>query len=201
MSRLRQRLATRHAQHGFSLVELSVAMAVMMVVLAMAFQQLAAAMNQTAQIDRAAASSTSARLLVDSMVSELRQASSEDGSVNTVITASATQVVFYSPDRSEPKRLRKITYQLVNGALLRSEVLSSNSGTSPWTFPTTTPTPRTVLTGLTNTDIFSYFNSSNVATTTLADIRSLTINLEVQSSLSSAVERIFRTGISLRSSR
>lgn len=189
----------RRQEHGFTLVELMVTLTLLALVMALAFGQLAAGVNQTADLDRGSTANFTARLVVDTMVSELRQASTSDGALTPIATMTATELMFYSPDRSMPKKLRKITYRVVNGSLQRSEALSTSAGSPPWVFPTTTPTFRTLLTGITNTNVFSYFQAGGAATTSAAEVRGLSINLIIQSSLSDSAERIYRTGIDIRS--
>jgi prepilin-type N-terminal cleavage/methylation domain-containing protein len=194
---LRQRWAQRTA-HGFTIVEMTIAMALLSIVMTLAFAQLAAGVTQTAQVDRSSTANNDARLVVDQIVSELRQAATDDPLLPPVEAIGATTVTFYSPDRAQPKRLRKIVYRLTNGTLERSEKLSTNSGAAPWTFPTTTPTFRPMLLGVTNLNIFTFLDTNNIVTATPTLVRALTINIERSTALNSASERIYRTGIELR---
>lgn len=201
MTAIRRRLSAIRKRHaGFSLVEMMIALSLLMIVTGLAFSELSTGMTQTAQLDRASTSSTTARLAIDQIITELRQASTNDINVKPVAVSTASTLTFYSPDRSAAKRLRKITYRVNAGVLERSELLSINTGAAPWTFPATTPTFRVMLRDVTNTDIFSYLDDFEVATTVAANVRSLNINLVVKGSLRANSERIYRTGITIRSS-
>lgn len=195
---MRLLLLRRQGESGFSLVEMMVGMALLAIVMTLAFGQLAAGVDQTARLDRGADENGAIRLVVESMVRELRQASTGDISLYPIAAASTTEITFYSPDGGQPKHLRKITYQLVNGTLQRSELVSTNTGKQPWVFSTTPAAFRTVLTGVINVDLFAYVDGTGVATTSAASVRAMSIKFERKSALSAAAERLYRTGIELR---
>ncbi len=193
----------RRDDGGFTLVELTVSIAIFIVVMSIALGEISNGVARSRKVDLAANDDATARLVVDGIVREIRQASTGDPALAVVTAISATSITFHTPDAKQPKHLRRITYRLVAGVLQRSEVVSSNTGAAPWVFPATAVNWRNVLANVTNTDLFTYWTSGSPPTVavTPSAVSSVSLHIDVRSRLSSAVNSIYRTGIDIRSQR
>ncbi len=189
---------------GFTLVELTVAIAVFVVVMTIALGEMTAGISRTRNVDTATNTASTTRIAVEALVREIRQASNGgDSLVAAVESMSATSITFNTPDKVTPKHLRKVAYQLVAGRLQRSESISTNTGSGPWVFPAAAPAWKDVVLNITNTDIFTYWTSGSprAPATTPGAVSSVSFHLDVRSSLSGTVDSIYRTGIDLRIQR
>lgn len=186
-------------ERGFTLVEVMISLSIFVAVMALIFAQLSNSVAQTASIDQATVANSTARLAMDVMTRELRQASTGDETLSPVETISATGLTFYTPDRQEPVHLRKISYRVVAGALERSEVTSTNSGTAPWSFPVTTASFVPVFRGVTNTNVFSYEADFGVPAITAGSVKVVRLNFELKSGVTKPAVVVFTTDVNIRS--
>jgi hypothetical protein len=136
---------------------------------------------------------------LDSLVAELRQASTGDDGLGAIEQISPTSITFYTPDRATPKHVRKVIYRLSGTDLQRSELLSANAGIPPWTFPTTASPFRTVLSGLVNTTVFTYLTGTGAIATTPDAVQSVSVELQIKSKLPTGANNLHRTTIDIRS--
>jgi type II secretory pathway pseudopilin PulG len=168
----------RQHQDGLTLVEMMVSVAILMLVLVPTLMSLRSSERSTNDLRTATEVRAQVRFAMDTLVRDFRQAQTADSSLAPVVSVSGTTLTFYSPDRSTPFRLRKITYT-INGALLtRSVTVSTNSGAPPWTFGTTTPASEFAF-SLKPGSLFVAKNAAGAVTTTPADVRRLDVTLIV----------------------
>jgi type II secretory pathway pseudopilin PulG len=174
-------------QGGVTLIELVVVMPMLTILLGGLTFALVRTMHWNDQVTEQTVQQSDARAALSTLVSDLRQAYKGDGvPVSTFAptgSGGATQITFYSPDRTTPYHLRMISYQLVNGSLQRQVTTSSNTDGPPWTFPATGPW-TTVLTKVVNSDVFTFYDASDpaVQVTDTADvslIESVVVKLRV----------------------
>ena len=171
-------MSERRGDGGFTLVEVMVATAILGVVLALVFSALNGAVKQTAAAQSRAQIEADVRLTADAFVRDLRQAFTGDPSLNRIETMSATQITFYSPDRSTPYHLRKIAYRLSGTDLQRSVTTSSDSDGFPWVFGTT-GNYITQLQYVRNPVVFAYRDSDGNTTTVPAAVSAVDVTLTV----------------------
>lgn len=126
------------------MIELVVGIALSIGVLTVAGGFFTSSWRHAAQLEQETIRQSAAREVLARIDDELRQAYTGDPGLLPVESLSSTSVVFYSPNRETPFRLRKITYQHTGTTLTRSEVLSDNTA-APWTFPPGSPTPIALL--------------------------------------------------------
>ena len=131
-------------ERGTTMVELAVVAALIMIVLLPVLRFLDSAVSGASELQRSTWQLADARLAVDGMTRELRQAYSGDDAVPAVTVDGPTMTVL-SPDTSTPFRLRRITYRIEGGWLLRSTEASTQTSCPtgaascgafgpPWTF-------------------------------------------------------------------
>lgn len=197
--RWRQQQSRRVDAAGFTLVELMVTLAIFVAVMTLVFTQVSTSLQQTAAIDASTASAAASRLAIDQLVTELRQSGTGDIAVPAVDGLSATTVTMYTPDRGEPMRMRKVMYRKTGASLERAEILSTNSGAAPWTFPALTPAWRVVLIGVTNNDLFAFSDDDGDPTTDPADVVNVELNFVLQSKLTGSASTTFSTDVNIRS--
>jgi prepilin-type N-terminal cleavage/methylation domain-containing protein len=176
------RLQQRRDDGGFSLVELSVAIAVFSIVITVIFGTVLNVMSASNTMQERTAEQAETRLAIDTLMRELRQAYQTPGTAS-VLTMTATQIVFYSPDRDTDFHLRKLTYNMAGGVLTRTVDTTTNrllavTGGVAWAFPNT-PTSSVVLTGITNATLFTYKDQNNAVATTGATLRSIVIDFVI----------------------
>lgn len=171
--RLRIRRSTA-ADAGTTLIEVVVAVAVFAVVMATVFQAMTSSNRYVNDIDDQIRGEADARLVIDRFTRDLRQAYT-GSTTNVLATMTATELSYYSPDRSTPMRFRRITYKLdtTNRTLLRGETLGTGT-----TLP---PAPTTFVTQLTavNTTVFTYRQTSGATATDPTKVRTVTLQLGV----------------------
>jgi prepilin-type N-terminal cleavage/methylation domain-containing protein len=166
-------LAHLRREDGFSLTELLVVMPVMAILLAVIMGMLVTLLRGNSQTTGQLTQQSTYFPTIDAMMQDVRNALPPSEGGSPLLSASATQLVFYSPDEAysasgatSPFHLREIAYRFSGGALQKQLVTSTNTystvtSTTPWgnwtssagtfplaTFPTTTAW-RTILgTGL-----------------------------------------------------
>jgi type II secretory pathway pseudopilin PulG len=162
-------------QGGVTLMELVVVMPMLTILLGGLTFALVRTMHWNDQVTEQTVQQSDARAALSTLVSDLRQAYKGDGVPVSTFSPSgsggATQITFYSPDRTTPYHLRMISYRLQNGSLQRQVTASTNTDGPPWTFPATGPW-TTVLMKVVNSDIFKLYDSSDPAVqlTSTADV-------------------------------
>ena len=118
--------------HGFTLIEMVAAMAVLGILLAALAAGMSLTVTQSSQIQDETTLETEARAVMDEMVRELRQAYTGD-TTSPILTATPTTIEFLSPDAATPFHNRRIAYRLTGGHIDRALTTSTNTGSPPWT--------------------------------------------------------------------
>lgn len=126
--------ALRRDESGFTLIELLTVLSILVVVVTAFTLVLQTTLTRGATITEHATLESEGRAVVDTMAAELRQAAC-NGTANPIVTASHTQLTFYTPDRQTPYHMREVSYALSGGALTEAQDTSSNDSTTgpPWT--------------------------------------------------------------------
>jgi prepilin-type N-terminal cleavage/methylation domain-containing protein len=163
---------------GFTVPELLVAMTLLAIVLGAFGQMLITSSKTSNRVEEQAALQAEVRASIDRLTTDFRQATTT-GATSPVEVASSTAFTFDSPDRATAFHLRRIAYRLVNGQLERSTTVSTNTGTYPWSWPGTSGSWIPELTSITNTNPFTFYDSSGTATTTVSAIHSMRVTLTV----------------------
>jgi prepilin-type N-terminal cleavage/methylation domain-containing protein len=184
---------------GFTLIEMMIALAIFVAVITLAFGQLSTGVQQTATIDRASNSNSAARLVMESLKTELRQTSTGDTDLETIFVMTGTEIAFYTPDRKTPMHLMKVAYRLNGHVLERSSVSSTNADGAPWIFPVVSPTWVPLLAGVLNTDLFAYTASSGSPATDSATVRTVGLHLVLASGLSTPATVVYQVEVNVRS--
>ena len=185
-------------EDGFTLVELLVALGLFVLVLVVALGFFDIGWRRSADVELEAVRQGQARAALDELVADLRQAYT--GDVNPPVASIANgSVTFYSPDRSVPFRLRRITYRRNAGRLERRVTTSTNTGGAPWAWPA--DGPWVVLAdGLRSGAVFTGRDVTGAATTSGGAVRTVEIVLRVDVGRSGASPvRTFATTVHLRS--
>jgi Tfp pilus assembly protein PilW len=208
-------------ERGFTLIELVVGVAMMMIIFTMAMRIVSSSTTQSRAItDMSQQQADSRRALLD-LVGDLREAwTGDENALHRVAAATATAITFYAPDRSALTnasgqavaggafRLRKVKYQLdtVNAKLQRSVTTSTNTaafgGTAPvWSFPADTAYVD-VLTGVRSTSLFAYTDKLGAPLTApiaVSSIRVVTVSIDVDRALGAGPgSKTFSTSVQLR---
>jgi len=129
----RRLLRRARTEGGFTLIELSVTMAVLGIFLAAVALVLGGAIRNSSQVEDAAITQTEARSAVDGLAAELRQAYT-DSALGTyaIQTATSSTLTFYTPDRrSSPMHVRRVSYRVSGGELQRAFATSTNTVAGP----------------------------------------------------------------------
>ncbi|MCU1372951.1 MAG: hypothetical protein JWO68_237 [Actinomycetia bacterium] len=136
---MRERLGD---EAGFSLTEMAVACALLMIVLFPMLRYFDSSISGAAELQRSTQQHADARVAVDRLARELRQAYTGTDRLSPVtVTHGGLGLTFYSPDTSTPYRLRQIDYLLQDGQLQRRVIPSDQTSCPPP--PSVTP-PATV---------------------------------------------------------
>ncbi|MBX5474943.1 MAG: hypothetical protein IRZ20_08020 [Thermoleophilia bacterium] len=211
-------------ERGLTLVELLVAMPMLTVLLGGLVLALTTLDRWNAQTRERTAQQTAVRAAIDSFVSEVRAAypvDPGDGLAQPIVTATASALTFYTPDRTPTSadgtssfHLREVAYQFTPTQLRRQSVTSSNAyqvltGTTTWSFPGGVfPSPTAWVTVLGPPDgapvsgSFSYFDASGseLATpvTNVAAIASIRITISASSGGSQPSTTTFQDTATIR---
>jgi Tfp pilus assembly protein FimT len=172
----------RDGQAGVTVVEMTVVIALLGVVLAMAFNGVAAYQRSTAAADTRQQNLDEARVVMAVLTKDLRTAT-------TFSALSATDVTFLgllnTGATAPPNRLR--LYVDAQGVLREAVTPPDNPNASPVTY-TGTPSTRVVGRGLVNTgSLFSFRDASDNPTTALSEVTSVVITLSVDLPSAAAV--------------
>jgi prepilin-type N-terminal cleavage/methylation domain-containing protein len=192
----------RHAA-GFTVAEMLVALAVIGITIpALAIFVSTSYIHSSRTIGQSALQAEG-RAAVDTLVADLRQAYYGDAVTSPIVSMSTTALTFYTPDRSQPFRLRKVAYQLSSGNLQRAFVTSTDTDGAPWQGLATLGPWRTQLKNVTSTAIFSYQDIDGVAITDMtqvAKVKRVTISLRARPNASTATSS-FQSSVTLRVDR
>ena len=166
------------AEHGFTLIETIVTMAIMGIVLSVFGQMLLTTSKTSSRVEEQASLQNEVRVAVDRLTTDFRQATNANGT-SPVESLSSTSVTFLSPDRLTPFHLRRISYQLVNGQLQRSVVTSTDTDGWPWAWPAAPATYYPEVGSVTSTSLFTFYDSGGAVTTNPVDVRSARVSVTV----------------------
>jgi prepilin-type N-terminal cleavage/methylation domain-containing protein len=167
-------------QSGFTLVELLVSMFILVTGVAVAYSaMMTTTVKATGHAQALATLQTQVRAAVDTLASDLRQATCLDTTTTPVSTATGSQVTFYSPDRATPYHLRQVSYRVSGGTLQRAFATSTNTGGPPWTIPAL-GSWSTILDQVSSTSPFTYEDASGAPTTVASNVASATVTLLVR---------------------
>jgi prepilin-type N-terminal cleavage/methylation domain-containing protein len=177
MEALRKRVVE---QHGFTLVEMIAAMAILSIAVVAFTQLFAFTIKRSGTTQEQATIQTETRAGLDAFARDLREALC-NSSTAPITTATASQITFYSPDEQTPYHLRQISYRLSGGSFQRQFVTSTNTAGPPWTMPSMTgATWSTLFTSVTTTNPFTYRDDNGNTTTTLSSITEVDVAFTVQ---------------------
>jgi prepilin-type N-terminal cleavage/methylation domain-containing protein len=165
-------------QHGFTLIEALVTLAILPIVLTAIVLMLTTFTHFTDETQSENTLQTQARAAIDRLTQDLRAAYTGSTTSPPIESLSGTTITFDSPDRSTPFHLRRISYQLVSGTLQRAYATSTNTAGPPWTFPAQGGWSEE-LTNVSNPTIFGYYDSSGAVTTDPSQVREVTVNVTV----------------------
>ncbi|HZP73486.1 MAG TPA: prepilin-type N-terminal cleavage/methylation domain-containing protein [Gaiellaceae bacterium] len=132
--------ALAREESGFTLIELLTVLSILVVVVTAFTLVLQTTLTRGATITEHATLESEARPVLDTMAAELRQAAC-NGTIQPIVTASHTQLTFYTPDKQIPYHMREVSYALSGGALTEAQATSTNTSS--------TYTPATGWQGLT----------------------------------------------------
>jgi prepilin-type N-terminal cleavage/methylation domain-containing protein len=184
-------------ERGFTFVEMVVALALTGILVSAFMGTLASTMHWGGEVEERSVLQAEARAAVDGLAAELRQSYTGDTTA-LVETATPTALTFNSPDRLTPMHLRKIAYRLSGGELQRSVTTSTNTGAAPWTFPAQQGAWVGRLDSIVNAALFSYTDSSGVATADPAKVKTVTITVTLATHGSHDRQATYRTAVTLR---
>jgi type II secretory pathway component PulJ len=179
-------------EDGVTLIETLATMALLSFAFAAFAMLISSTIKHTAVITNESVIQTETRTAVAQLAKDIRQAYPPSAAATSSFETgggpmSNSWVTFYSPDNTYSAgapsafHLREISYQLSNGKLQRWSAISSNTTGPPWTIPAT-GTWVSEVSGVVNTDIFTYYNGNNPPTTTTdpAAVRTVVVKLTVQ---------------------
>jgi prepilin-type N-terminal cleavage/methylation domain-containing protein len=185
------------SERGFTFVEMLVALALTGILVSAFMGTLASTMHWGSEVEQRSVLQAEARAAVDGLAAELRQSYTGDTTA-LVETATPTTLTFNSPDRLTPMHLRKIAYRLSGRVLERSVTTSTNTGAAPWTFPAQQGAWVQRLDSIVSPAVFSYADSSGVATTDPAKVKTVTISVTLATYGARNREVTYRTAVTLR---
>ncbi len=159
-----------------TLVELSITVAIFMVVLVPILMTLLSSQRTTEDLRAGTAVRAQARLVVNELAKGIRQAQSPAAGEAPFAEATANAMTFYSPDMSTPVRMTRLRYRIVGDELRRQAVKSSNTGSGPWTWPAAGG-EAVVLDHLSSGSRFVYRDSSGSITTTPDQVTQVELTL------------------------
>ncbi|MCU1379257.1 MAG: hypothetical protein JWN29_2240 [Acidimicrobiales bacterium] len=121
-------------ERGFTLTEVAVACALIGILLISMLRFFDSAVSGAADLQSSTQQHADARLAIDRLVRELRQAYTGDPTL-APLTVGPRTLSFYSPDTATPFHLRRIKYRLQDNQLQRSVTVSTDTdGTTTWHF-------------------------------------------------------------------
>ena len=167
--RLLRRL--RGEESGFTLIEMTAAMAVIAILFGIFSLILSNTIRDSSTIEDQSTAQTEVRAAIDGLSQDLRQGYTGDasGTLTPIGAISGTALTFYSPDRAIPFHLRQIQYQLTGGQLQRRSNTSTDTDGYPWVWPAGNWTAwETQASNITSASIFTgkYLNGAGAVVTT-----------------------------------
>jgi hypothetical protein len=146
------------------------------------------------------------RLAIDTLVRDLRQAyTGKVAPMNSIVTMQAGTISFYSPDQVPDFHLRLITYKLTAGSLTRSVTTSTNVASAvvgtanAWAFPGVLGNAVAVLTGVTNSTLFTYKDQLNGTPATVDLVQAVQLDFVIDNSPNtSPTPQTYHTQVDLR---
>ena len=188
-------------QRGISLVEMLVSIAVLGIFFAAFATVVGSAIRSSGEVQQQAVIQTEVRAAVDSLVADLRQATiAGDTSLARVSTATGTQLTFLSPDRTQPMRLRQISYRVSGDELQRALATSTNTA-APWSIPALGAWTRLASPVITTaTPVFTYFDAAGASTSVAANVRTVRIRVVLATASSPTRQLVYDTRVTLRPS-
>ncbi len=186
---------------GFTLIEMVVAMAIIGLVLAALAAIFSSMVRGSHAIIDGSALQTEARAAVDNLVTDVRQAYTADPSTPPIISMSANQLSFYTPDRQQPFHLLKVAYRLSGGNLQRAFETSTNTGGPPWKWPIpdTLGPWATVVGTITNTNLFAFQQADGSTAPDTSHVSRVLITISVaQPAQSGGATTTFQSSATIR---
>lgn len=185
---------------GFTLTEMLASMAVLGVMFALFATVMTSTITQGTQEQETTVLQTEARAAVERFASELRTAYSGVDGTWPIEAVSATTIRFLAPERLSPFKLQRVEWQLTGGKLQRRFVTTSDTDGDPWVWPTpiTSAAWITQARSIRNVSIFQAFDEAGTATTTPADVRKVTITLDVSTTGRQSRKSTFQTTVTPR---
>jgi Tfp pilus assembly protein PilW len=170
--------ASHRGEHGFTLVEMLVAMVSGMVVIIATLSILDISISQSARISERVDANQRGRLAMEKIMLELHSSCTEFGANAVEPGSNATKIIFTSQTGAEAyfTHLVKHEIKLAEGKLTDTSYISNNEPGGKWTYPETPTGTQTLLTGVSQsnsgvTAVFQYYkyvggNLSGTALTT-----------------------------------
>lgn len=185
-------------ERGFTVIELAVASAILLVILGAALGEFASSQRHAQDLRSQNELQAEVRETIDRLVPDLRQAYTGDPALPPVASIAPDAITFYSPDRGRPFRLRRIVFRLSGSTLERSATASTNTDGPPWAFGTPgpfVPVARNVQPGT----LFTGIDSAGATTSIPAAIRRVGIELTVDVNPARApLRQTYRTTVEIR---
>jgi prepilin-type N-terminal cleavage/methylation domain-containing protein len=185
-------------QDGFTIPEFLVSMVVLAIVLAGFGQVLINTSKTSNRVEEQAMLQNEVRSSIDRLTTDFRSATEVNGSP-PVISVSPTTLTFDSPDRATPFHLRRISYRLNGTTLERSQIVSINTGSWPWTWPVTPGSWTQELGSIKNASVFSFLDGDGNTTTDPNLVRSVRVTLSVQAKQTQAATSTYTALVTIRS--
>jgi Tfp pilus assembly protein PilW len=181
---------------GVTVMEMLVSAALLATVCGSLGAMLTTTSHWSTNVKEQSAQQGEVRAALDALTQDLRQATT-GGAGSAVEAVAPTEFTFDSPDRATPFHLRRISYRLAAGELQRSVTTSTNTDGPPWTFAPTGPwVTQATLIG--NTTPFAFYDEANAPTTVAADVRSVSVTLQVRPEQGAARLTTYTTNVTLR---
>lgn len=195
--------ALRHPRRedGFSLPEMIVAMALLGVLFAAFALTMGTTVRIGGEVEANSSVQAEVRAAVDTLAADLRQAYSGSASVAPIESIGASSIQFFSPDRQQPFRLRRIGYQVAAGKLQRRMAISTDTDGYPWTMNPASMASAPWITqarSLSSTSVFTYLDANGATTTNPASVRTVGISVTVAPITSPTRDFTYRTSVKLR---
>jgi prepilin-type N-terminal cleavage/methylation domain-containing protein len=120
---------------GFTLIEMVIALAMLMIVMLGVYRALKTANTSSTALAEMTQQESDSRRAVDVLVSDLRMVWTGSATLTRFDAAfDGCSVTFYAPTRDTTAKLRRIRYTVSGSDLLRSETVSTNTS-APWAWP------------------------------------------------------------------
>jgi prepilin-type N-terminal cleavage/methylation domain-containing protein len=198
---MRRTFSRLKREDGFTLSEMLVVISILGLILGAFSLIFSSAIHHSGEIQEQNLLQTEVRAATDRIAREVRQSYYGDTTQTVIKMSTGTQLQFYSLDNQQPYHLRLIAYRLNGGTLERATATSPLTGGPPWgTFPALSAWGPLV-DSIKNATIFTYFDGASPtpnATTTPANVRSVTITLSVATGTTPGRQFTYTTSAALR---